>query len=190
MIAACLFALLGAIAPQVEALRAEIIPQVPAGVVCQWVDIESGGDAYAVSHTEDRGVLQISQRYESYFVARFWDKPSGFDVFTPLDNIRLAFLYYAHLHQHWEQRVGAGAMWYAFASYNAGARNIPAGAGYANAITAVYIALQVEAQEPTHTIAWHPTPLPHGGVGTGAGLVLVYYKDTRGGQNGKVTVAG
>ena len=113
----CLITLLGiVIAQEIEDLRIRYIPQVPHEIICEWIMTESSGNPKAISYTGDRGLLQISQRYEEYFLEQYWRRSTTFNVFEPRSNALIAFQYLSDLyedHKNWED---------AFANYNAGTR--------------------------------------------------------------------
>ena len=111
----CLIQLLGLfLANEIESQRLEIIPQVPPEVICEWILLESSGNPHAVSHVGAKGLLQLMEEYEGYFVHMFWDKDEPFDIFNPVHNTRIAFYYIYDLYK----RTG---MWHrAFMIYNAG----------------------------------------------------------------------
>ena len=186
MIPICLIALLGIeAAGAIEARRAEIIPDIPAPVVCEWIDAESSGNPRAVSHTADRGLLQISERYEGYFIDRYWDSDAGgggFDVFDPVDNATLAFTYLADIIDRSTGETERERLWVSFATYNAGQR-IYAGARYADRIITVLDAArareQAEANGPNRTITAPAGGTPSGEIPATAPAGVLYTKDEK-----------
>ena len=120
----CLIALLGfSLAMDIETIRQKELPDMPPHIACAWIIQESSGNANAYSDTLDRGLLQISERYEPYFTQKFWgDAP--FDVWDAKDNAIMAFRYIRYLHDifgNWHD---------ALAAYNGG-WNLEIGDGYA-----------------------------------------------------------
>ena len=84
---------------EIEYLRQKYIPNTSQDIVCNWAHKESTTNPNAVSHKNARGLFQLLEEYEEYFIGEYWDSTRRFNVYDPVDNATVAFRYLEDLQE-------------------------------------------------------------------------------------------